>query len=204
MQQQGFVDLVCRNPVNRSILHRLPELDLPQGYLVAGCLFQTVWNCLSGKSPADDILDYDIFYFDSSDLGRGAENAVIQRCAVAFSDLGAAVQVRNQARVHRWYEEKFGIPCKPLVSTCDGIDHFLNQSSCFGLREDSSAGHDIYAPFGYDDLFSMVVRPNKRRELPDTYNAKAARWQRAWPKLVVVPWTHADGCQTVSLRDAIS
>ena len=39
-----FLDDIRRNPNNRAILERWDALALPDGWLVAGCLFQTVWN----------------------------------------------------------------------------------------------------------------------------------------------------------------
>jgi len=181
-----FVDLAFRNPNNEMIVRRLAELDLPDGHLVSGCLFQTVWNCLSGKEPAADILDYDVFYYDASDLSWEAEDAVIRRCAATFADLGVDVQVRNQARVHLWYADKFRTDCPPLRSSRDGIDHFLIQCSCVGLRTRGEA-IDVYAPFGFRDVFDRVVRPNRRRELPQVYREKTARWAACWP-LTVLPW----------------
>jgi hypothetical protein len=47
----------------------------------------------------------------------------------------------------------------------------------------------VYAPYGYDDLFGMVVRPNPRLAPGHVYEAKAARWLETWPELVVLPWT---------------
>ena len=38
------------------------------------------------------------------------------------------------------------------------------------------------------DLFDGVVRPNRRRPLPNVYYEKAARWSRCWPTLTVLPW----------------
>ena len=187
---ERFLELVLRNPTNERILRRLPDLDLPDCHLVAGCLFQTVWNCLSGKRPDEDILDYDVFYFDATDLSWEAEDVVIHRCSRAFADVDAEIQVRNQARVHLWYANKYGIACPPLDSSRDGIDHFLNESSCFGVRVDGGE-FEIYAPFGYDDVFAMIARPNRRRELPHVYHQKAARWSIAWPALTVVPWNDA-------------
>ena len=181
-----FVDLAFRNPNNEIIVRRLAELELPEGYLVSGCLFQTVWNCLCGKEAAGDILDYDVFYYDASDLSWEAEDAVIRRCADTFADLGVDVQVRNQARVHLWYAAKFRVECPPLRSSRDGIDHFLIQCSCVGLRLRNGA-IDVYAPFGFRDLFDRIVRPNRRRELPQVYREKTARWAACWP-LTVMPW----------------
>ncbi len=182
-----FLELVTQNPVNETILQRLPDLGFADCHLVAGCLFQTVWNCLAGKPPCEHILDYDVFYQEPSDLSWEAEDSVIQRSAEVFSDLGVDVQVRNQARVHLWYEARFGIECLPLRSTRDGIDHFLNTSSCFGILR-SGRSTEIYAPFGFGDLFSRIVRPNPRRWLPDIYYQKAGRWLQKWPDLTVIPW----------------
>ncbi len=185
--QSRFVAIARSNYANDQILRRLPELALPDCLLVAGSLFQTVWNVQSGKTPDADILDYDVFYFDASDPSWEAEDAAIGAANRLFADLGVPVQVRNQARVHLWYESKFGIPCKPLVSSEDGIDHFLNQSSCFGIRPGQDH-QDVYAPFGFSDLHAMIVRPNRRRNLPAVYADKAARWKAAWPRLTVLPW----------------
>jgi hypothetical protein len=182
-----FLAIARQNYANDQILRRLPDLALPDCLLVAGSLFQTVWNIQSRKAPGADILDYDIFYCDATDLSWEAEDAVIRKAEHAFSDLGVTVQVRNQARVHLWYESKFGLACEPLASSEDGIDHFLNQSSCFGIRPGCEQD-DVYAPFGFRDLYAMVVRPNRRRDLPMEYAQKADRWKSAWPGLTVLPW----------------
>jgi hypothetical protein len=185
---EKFVQLVLRNSVNQALLARLPELHLPDWYIVAGCLCQSVWNAIAGFSPTDGIADYDVFYHDLSDLSWEAEDAVIKRCNAVFSDLGVYVQVRNQARVHLWYPEKYGAACPRLVSSRDGIDGFLSQASCLGLRTEPDGTYIVYAPFGFDDVFGMVVRPNRRRNLPSVYYEKTTRWLQVWPTLTVLPW----------------
>ena len=64
-----------------------------------------------------DIRDYDLFYFDDSDLSWEAEDRAIRRCAALFADLGVTVELRNQARVHLWYEMRFGHPSPRLLSS---------------------------------------------------------------------------------------
>ena len=185
----NFIRLVLENRVNRTLLERLPDLGLPDCSLVAGCLFQSVWNGMTGRHPEHGINDYDVSYCDLSDLSWEAEDQVIRRCAEAFADVGVDVQVRNQARVHLWYPERFGVPCAPLLSTQDGIDGYLHQSSAFGVRQGSGGDFDIYAPFGYADVFGMIVRPNPLpHNLPAVYYAKTERWRQMWPALTVVPW----------------
>ena len=96
-----------------EIVRRAETLSLPDWYLAAGCLYQTVWNVLDGRDPQYGIDDYDLIYFNAEDLSWEAEDVVIRRCAEMFGDLGVEVEVRNQARVHLWYEHHFGVPCPP-------------------------------------------------------------------------------------------
>lgn len=177
-----FVEMARANLVNRAILDRLPGLGLPDCWLVSGCLFQTVWNLLTGRPPTAGIADYDLFYFDGSDLSWTAEDRVIARCGQAFADLGVTVQVRNQARVHLWYEAKFGFPYAPLRSSTEAIDRFLSPVCSVGLRPVAGGGFELYAPFGLSDIFAMIIRPNpKFRLAPAAFEAKAARWRKEWP-----------------------
>lgn len=182
-----FVDIVTANETIRTLTARLAELKLPDSSVAAGCLCQTVWNHLNGFPPSHGIVDYDIFYCDLDDLSWEGEDRAIRRCAAAFADLGVDVQVRNQARVHLWYPGKFGVPQEPLLSTHEGIDGFLTQCSAHGLRK-TAGGYDVYAPFGFDDVFAMVVRPNYVHDLPLQYLEKADRWKRTWPRIAVMPW----------------
>ena len=186
-----FVDIVIANETIRALTDRLAELGLPDCYVAAGCLCQTVWNHISGFPPSHGITDYDVFYCDLSDLSWEGEDQVIRRCAGAFADLGVDVQVRNQARVHLWYPGKFGVPQEPLHSTQEGIDGFLTQCSAHGLRKTASGSYDVYAPFGFDDVFAMVVRPNYVHDLPLQYQEKADRWKQAWPRIAIMPWARS-------------
>jgi hypothetical protein len=111
---EGFlIEAVLRNRVNKILLERLPELGLADAWLVSGSVFQTVWNALTGRAPDYGIKDYDIFYFDAN-TPWDAEDANIRRVAAAVSDISVSVEVRNQARVHLWYPNKFGIAYPPL------------------------------------------------------------------------------------------
>ena len=105
---ETFLKLVLQNPINRILVDRLPKLGLHDVWLVAGCLFQTVWNIKVGRPPAEGIRDYDIFYFNEDDLSWEAENEDIHRVAEQLRDLAISVELKNQARVHLWYSERFG------------------------------------------------------------------------------------------------
>ena len=186
MDEGHFIEAVLCNPVNRIILQRLPTLGLNDVWLVSGALFQTVWNCLTGRSADYGIKDYDVFYFDP-DTSWAAEDAAIRRAAACLSDVDARIELRNQGRVHLWYPEKFDTPYPPLRRATDGIDRFLVVAAQVGMRP-AGGGFQLYAPRGFDDVTALTVRPHFCANFrADLYNAKAASWKSRWPELTVLP-----------------
>ena len=184
MDAGEFRNLALRNPANDALLDELMRLELPDAWIVAGSLAQTIWNLKSGRPVGHGIDDYDIFYFDP-DLSWQAEDAVIARLSETSARLGIRVEVRNQARVHLWYGEKHGMPYPVLRSCSEGIDRFLTRCTQVGLQR----GHDgdrVYAPAGFDEVDAMVVRPNLKPNFSaSAYRKKTARWHALWPELTV-------------------
>lgn len=162
------------------------ELALPDAWLVAGCLFQTVWNLRSGFAPEAHIKDYDLFYFDASDLSEAAETSVGESVQRAFAHLGVQVEAKNQARVHTWYREYFGFPYPALSSSRDGIDRFLVSSTCVALRP-GGGEPELYAPNGLDDLYEGVLSPNPLCNHRPLFDKKVADYQARWDWLRVRP-----------------
>jgi hypothetical protein len=184
--QQRFVADILSNRHNRAILERWDALALQDGWLVAGCLFQTVWNHRCGRAPEHGIKDYDFFYFDDTDLSAEAEAQVQLRVENALHDLDAPVEVKNQARVHLWYEDFFGFPYPRLASAADGIDRFLVPCTCVGVRPDG-AGYEVYAPNGLEALYAGRLAPNPLTPHLPLFRAKAESYRGRWP------WLQLDG-----------
>ncbi len=137
-----FLDLVLSNANNQTILERAGNLDLPDWWLTAGAVFQTVWNVLDQRPADAGIQDYDLLYFDPKDLSAESETNVNRHAAALFADLDILVEARNEARVHLWYEEEFGVPGKRSESSRDAVDHFAATTCCFAVR----LGGDESAP----------------------------------------------------------
>jgi len=180
--------VLSRNTVLTEVLARTAGMGLPGWYLTAGCLFQTVWNVVTERPPTHGIKDYDVFYFDAGDLSWEAEDAVIKAGQEVFAGLPAEVEIRNEARVHLWYEEKFGVPCAPHTSSEAAIDRFAATTCCLGVRLEAGGRWRVYAPHGLSDVFDLVVRPNPVLAPRFVYEAKAARWREQWPELTVLAW----------------
>lgn len=185
--EQRFLGIVLADPTVRAVLERARQLGVQDWWLTAGLLFQTVWNDLTGRSAGTGIRDADLFYFDA-DTSWDAEDAVIRAGASLFVDIPVPVEIRNEARVHLWYADHFGVPAAPFSSSRDAIDAFAAVCCAVGVTLDDDGEPTVYAPFGLDDLFGMVVRPNRRLAPGHVYTAKAARWKQHWPELTVLPW----------------
>ncbi|MGW1621886.1 nucleotidyltransferase family protein [Streptomyces sp. NPDC002172] len=181
-------ETLSRNEVLTEVLARTATLGLPGWYVTAGCLFQTVWNVVTDRPPTSGIKDYDVFYFDAGDLSWEAEDAAIKAGQKVFSGLAAEVEIRNEARVHLWYEDKFGVACPPYESTEAAIDSFAATTCCLGVRTEADSRWRVYAPHGLSDVFNLIVRPNPVLAPQSVYEAKAARWREQWPELTVLEW----------------
>lgn len=179
---EAVIAMALKNPVNVELARVLVELELPQCMLTAGCLFQALWNLKIGREPGWGVKDYDVIYFDS-DLSWEAEDRVIQRVRQACGGLADQVEVRNQARVHLWYEEKFGVPYSPLTKVTDGIDRYLVRSTCLGL--DVRSG-ELYSTHGLEDLQQGLLRSNPLNHQPRMFLEKAGSYQARWPWLRIV------------------
>lgn len=186
MNCDEFIAQALCNPVHGRIAQELAAITLPDAWIVAGCLTQTVWNVQTGRPAGYGISDYDVFYFDP-DLSWEAEDAVIRAVRERLSDLDAQVEIRNQARVHLWYPDKHGRPYPPLTCATDGIDRFLTVNTQVGIRP-LGDGYDVYAPKGFAGIAAMIVRPNRTENFSAvSYAAKAARWKIVWPEITVMP-----------------
>ncbi|MGH9918629.1 MAG: nucleotidyltransferase family protein [Nitrososphaerales archaeon] len=181
VRDRFFADILT-NPNNRAILQRWNLLALPDGWLVAGCLFQTVWNLRSERSPEADIKDYDLFYFDPDDTSEAGESTVQARIVALLADLGVTIEASNQARVHLWYESFFGKPYRELRSACEGIDRFLVSATCVGIRPG-----EVYAPYGLALLYDGVLSMNPRTPHRELFDQKAMSYMARWPWLRVDP-----------------
>lgn len=179
---------LSRNRTLLEVLDRTAALGLPDWYLTAGCLFQTIWNTVTGRPPTHGIKDYDVFYYDATDLSWEAEDTAIRAGRKAFAGLPAEVEIRNEARVHLWYEQKFGTPCPPYDSVESAIDSFASTTCCLAVRLREDGTWHVYAPHGLSDIYNLVVRPNPVQAPQEVYDTKTSRWRESWPELTVLPW----------------
>lgn len=159
-QLDGLRSGLGRNQVLTEVLTRAATLELPGWYVTAGCLFKTVWNVISGRPPADGIKDYDLFYFDGTDLSWEAEDAVIKAGQEVFAGLPTEWRSARRPACASGTSRSSGRPARRTISTEAAIDCFTATTCCLGVHLEPGGEWRVYAPHGLSDVFNLVGRPN--------------------------------------------
>jgi len=180
---ERLISIVRAAPSLMQVLRTVQALDLPDPLMMSGAVYQRVLNRLTGRHPDYGVRDYDLGYFDASDLSYEAEDEVIRRAAAAFDEpLKTMVEVRNQARVHLWFEDHFGEPYTALSCTAEALERFVAPMFAVGVRLDADDRLHLEAPFGVSDLFALRLRSNPRRPFGG-FDRVAANVVRRWPEV---------------------
>ena len=181
-----LIDIVRADPMLMQVLTTVRGLDLPDWRLFSGAVYQGVWNAQTGRPVGYGVKDYDIGYFDP-DTSWDAEDVIIKRVAAAFEPpLRDLVEVRNQARVHIWFEGRFGEPYEALACTDDAPARFVAPAFAVGVRLEKDDAVSVVAPFGLEDVFSMTLRPNPNRPLAKGWTRTIDNARGRWPEIRVV------------------
>ena len=181
-----LIDIVRADPMLMQVLTTVRGLDLPDWRLFSGAVYQGVWNAQTGRPVGYGVKDYDIGYFDP-DTSWDAEDVFIKRVAAAFdAPLSSLVEVRNQARVHLWFGEHFNEPYEPLSRTDEALGRFVAPTFAVGVRLEAEGAISVAAPFGLQDVFDMVIRPNPNRPRATGWDKVIASARARWPELTVV------------------
>jgi hypothetical protein len=184
--EKQLIEILQASPRLVHVLHIARDLNLPDWMIFSGAIYQTVWNAITRRDIDYGIKDYDLAYFDP-DTSWKAEDDVIQWVRDTFTaPLDRLVEVRNQARVHLWFEERFGEPYEPLGRTQEALTRFVSPAFAVGARLKDDGDITIIAPFGLRDIFDMTIRPNPFRPQAKGFANAAASAKARWPEVKVV------------------
>jgi uncharacterized protein len=176
--------LVRRSPVLMGALRAARAVDPPDWLVSAGAIRDLVWDALHDRSPTIP-RDVDVGFFDPLDLTPAREAAVTAALKRRAPDV--PWDAKNQAAVHLWYPERFGVEVEPFRSTAEAVATFPEIASCVGLRLEGNDDLLVVAPYGLDDLFGLVCRHNPKRVSASFYARRVSEkdWRERWPKLSV-------------------
>lgn len=187
-QLEILEDILLKNKKLKEILKILSKSNLKNYYVAAGCINQTVFNYYHGYEFDYGIKDFDIVYYDK-DLSYEKEDEIIKYVSNLLKNIPVELDIKNEARVHLWYKDKYGKEIVPYTSVEDAISSWGTTITCIGVRLENNK-LVVCAPFGLNDLFSMTIRPVKRQYTEEQYLIKTEKWQKKWNKLKVMPWNN--------------
>lgn len=190
-QLKIFERIIKKNKKLMAVLKVLEEYSktnprFKDYYVGAGSVNQTIFNYLSGNEIDYGIKDFDIVYYDE-DLSYEAEDIIIKDLDKMFKDKSIEFDVKNEARVHIWYNEKYGDKREPYTSTEDAISKWGATVTCIGVRLENNK-LITFCPYGLNDLFSMTIRPVKVYFTKEAYDSRCDRWLKKWPNLNIIGW----------------
>jgi uncharacterized protein len=170
---------IAGDPMRMELLEAVRSLALPDCAIGAGFVRNRVWDVAHGNAETP-LADVDVLFHDPSDVSREREELLEQELGRLAN---APWSVKNQARMHLRNGDR------PYRSTEDAISFWLETPTCVAVKLSAAGELELIAPYGVDDLVTMIVRPTPRgREKPEAYRdrVRAKQWQRTWPKLVLL------------------
>lgn len=181
-----LVQIIKKSPNIMTILETCRECKMPDWRLVSGAIYGTIFNHLTRRPLDYGIKDYDIAYFDK-DTSYDAEDVWIRKIANELpQNLKELAEVRNQARVHIWFKNKFGTDYAPLNNTDESLNRYLCHAHAIAIRLEDNDEISIHAPFGLKDIFNMVLRHNEARGAYDKFLEKSYSIKERWREVTIL------------------
>ena len=180
--QKKLIEIIKKEEWLMNILKEARNLNLPDWYVGAGAIRNTVWNHLHCKSGVPPIGDIDLVYYDDKDINGEKEKEsekILNQKMPQFK-----WEVVNQATAHRFNKGR-----AKASSSCNAISHWIETPTCIGVRLKKDDSLTICAPHSLEDLFNLVVRPTTTdSQNLKIYNErmKEKNWIKNWPKLKII------------------
>ena len=179
-------DIICKNDKVTKILKRLEELNLPEHYISGPSVLELAWNYLDNKDLMYGIDVIDFVYCDKENTTDKGEEEIKSLLKKEFDYLGIEFNVVNVARTYFEDKKKMDIDSCEL-NLKEAINLYPVIAKAIGIRS-KNGEIEIYAPYGLDDVFNKILRPNKAVEDSDKYYNCVNNLIAKWTDLVIIPW----------------
>lgn len=185
-REKELTNIIEQDSRVMRVLEVAKSVNLPNWYVGAGLIRNAVWDYMQDEPGKTPIRDVDFIYFSEESVD---EDKIREALTTALP--GIEWDFKNSANVHTWYKEKKGIVRPPLHSSEEDIDMWPETSSCIGIRLSDQNQIIVYAPYGIDDLMSMVFRRNKNNEYsvsPEVFKERVVdkKIEERWPRVTII------------------
>lgn len=189
-QNETFIKIIKQNSDLVTILDYIYDLKLPNFYIAAGSVFQTIWNYYDNKPLNFGIKDIDIIYYDPINLSKESEQKLEKTIEdyLKKAGLNYELDIHNEARMHLWKKDNENKNIDQYKNSEDAIDQWIATVHAIGITKENNE-IKVYAPYGLSDIFSKTIRPIKHKNnSKELYNKKVASWQKRFENLNIVEW----------------
>jgi hypothetical protein len=174
--------IVLATPWLMRALTIVRDVGIPDGYIAAGAIRDTVWDAVVEHREDGRSSDVDVIYFDAFDAGRDWPQVLAHQAP------GIRWEVTNQATVHCWQSRVLGRPVRAYPSVAAAVRVWPETATAVAVRLLCDEQVEIVAPCGLVDLFKGIIRRNPAT--PDTTafarRIEQKQWQRRWPGLRIL------------------
>lgn len=182
-QESQLIEIIKNEAWLMEILQAVQNLNLPDWFVAAGAIRNTVWDVLHEYKKRTPLNDLDIAYCDLTNLSSEKDKVLEKELEKTFS--GYCTNFFNQARAHLKKGSNTRIPA--TISE-EGIRYWIETPTCVGIRLERDLSFTICQPYGISDLMNLVVRP-----IPQPFQdlklyqkrMQEKQWQKTWPKLKI-------------------
>jgi hypothetical protein len=188
--RRALIRLIHDSPWFTDLLQAAREVNAPNWCIGGGVLRDLVWDTQAGGFDPALVKDVDLAFFDPAHLGVDRDIEIEH--ALQASAPHIPWDAKNQAAVHTWYPQRFGIAVEPLVSVEDGVATWPETATSVAVRLTAGDAIEVIAPYGLQDLLGAVWRRNPRRVSVEEYELRIQRKQvrQRWPHVSIVPASH--------------
>lgn len=140
------------NPLRAQALSAAESLQLKDWWIGAGFVRNLIWDQLHCLPPTA-LNDIDLIYFDP-EVPSTYDKEIENQLKINIKENNFSVT--NQAHVHKSNGHH------PYESSAHAMTFWPEVCTCVGVKLDQEK-LKILAPFGLDDNFNLIVRPNKHK-----------------------------------------
>jgi uncharacterized protein len=179
MTEDDVITLIRTDPWMMDVLEAVEKLNLKDWWIGAGFVRGKVWDRLHEYKQRTPLPDIDVIYFDQEDIDEQKEKYYESLLSNRFAN--QKWSVKNQARMHVLHRHQ------PYHSASEGLSYWVETATCVGVRLGRRGEIELTAPYGIEDLGSLVVKPTPDADLElFEKRLKEKEWLSKWPKLRVV------------------
>lgn len=189
-QIDEIIYILKQNQDLMGILDYVTKIKLPNFYIAAGAIFQTIWNYYDHKPLNTGIKDIDIIYYNQNDLTKESEKEIENKIKRFCYSKGYhyELDVHNEARMHLWKKLNQNIEIEQYKSSEDAIDKWIATIHAIGITKVQN-NIKVYAPYGLSDIFSRTIRPIYHKgNNSKIYSNKVEKWEERFDHLNIIKW----------------